>query len=73
MSAKDGTNDWNGSDRHEFELPMSDVGVFWPQRRGVRHGVLPVHFDYPSGGCNSIARAMPEGSCEGDGQDPTND
>jgi hypothetical protein len=35
--------------------------------------LLPVHVDHPIGGCNSVAEAMPEGDCEVDGQDRTND
>jgi hypothetical protein len=74
MSAKDGTDYWDGSDGYEFELSINDFGVFWsPSRRKAHHGVLPVHFDRPSGGSNPLGKAIPEGSCEGDGQDRTDD
>ena len=42
---------------------------------GMRLGVLPIHDDHPSGGlaarAEELARCstVPEGTCEGDGQD----
>lgn len=69
MSAKHSKDYWDGSDGYEFALSVNDFGVSWYPK--VRHGVLPVHIDHPSGGLSPLGKAAPEGSCEGDGQDNT--
>lgn len=69
MSAHDERHCWDGNDEYApFGIGMNSFG-----RRMMRHALLPVHVDHPIGGCSSVAKAMPEGSCEGDAQDRTND
>jgi hypothetical protein len=67
MSAHDERHCWDGSDENA-SFSMNSFG-----KRMMGHALLPVHVDHPIGGCNSVAEAMPEGDCEVDGQDRTND
>ncbi len=70
MSANDGSDYWNSDGLDWFGIGN---GFDHFSRRKMFGGVLPVHVDHPRGGFNSDAKSAPEGPCEGDGQDCTED
>jgi hypothetical protein len=72
MNVNDETDCWNGNDGYPgFGIGINDFDHTGRQK--IRHGVLPVHVDHPTGGSNSAVKAAPEGSCEDDGQDHLDD
>ena len=72
MNANVGRDCWNGIDGDPWlELEIHDFDR--TGRKRMRCGILPVHLDHPAGSSHFDAKAGPEGSCEGDGQDHTDD